>query len=152
LGALTKEIAIPLAPLLVGAFELSRLTRRKGRAIYFAEASGLLAAIGLRLAFAPAWHAHHQPLGMSGAVGTRLAALARSTAAVMLPVKQTICDAFPVTHLSQPTAIAGGIVLCGLAYGAYRRRGPALMLALTVLPLLQIVPVMRWWSPHYLYL
>ena len=32
-----------------------------------------------------------------------------------------------------------------------RRRGIAWLFALALLPSLQLVPVMRWWSPHYLY-
>src|SRR5690606_24068735 len=112
----------------------------------------LALALALRLAFAPAWRATHEPLSTGDAIGTRLAALAKSVAAVVLPIDRTICDAFPVTQAWRPTALAGGAALVLLAYGAYKKRGVFLLLFLAVLPSLQIVPVMRWWSPHYAYL
>ena len=62
-----------------------------------------------------------------------------------------MCDAFPVTTITARNA-CGWRVLGGCGLSAYRRRGPALLLLVALLPALQIVPVMRWWSPHYLYL
>jgi tetratricopeptide (TPR) repeat protein len=85
-------------------------------------------------------------------LGTRLASLAKSNARLVLPFELTVCDAFPVTSLSRPQALLGAALLVGLLYYAYRRRGPALLLLLAMLPALELVPIMRWWSPHYLYL
>ena len=47
----------------------------------------------------------------------------------------------------------GGLVFVIVALGAFawKRRGIALLLALALLPAVQLVPVTRWWSPHYLY-
>ncbi len=149
-GALSKEIVFVLAPLFVVAFELSRLPRRKSLAPV-AAGIGLALALVLRIAFAPAWRASHEPLGASDALGTRLAAFGKSSAAILLPVQRSVCDAFPVTPLYHPTALAGAVALGLLLYGACRRRGPGLLLAIASLPSLQLVPVMRWWSPHYLY-
>jgi tetratricopeptide (TPR) repeat protein len=63
-----------------------------------------------------------------------------------------VCDAFVITGSRAPAALLGLAALIGIAYLAHRRRGLAVLLALAVLPSLQLVPVMRWWSPHYLYL
>jgi len=38
-----------------------------------------------------------------------------------------------------------------LVWLAWRRRGPAALLALSLLPSLNLIPIARWWSPHYLY-
>jgi protein O-mannosyl-transferase len=152
-GALTKETALVLAPLFLIALEVSRKQRDLAarKRVFAAEGAALVLAIGMRLAFAPAWRAAHENLSFGDAVGTRLAALAKSVAAVVLPFDRSICDAFAVTHPWQPTAIAGLFALAALAFGAYKRRGVALLLFLAVLPSLQLVPVMRWWSPHYAY-
>jgi hypothetical protein len=151
-GALVKETALVLGPLVVGALELGypAAGRRRAR-VLAAEAAALALALGLRLAFAPAWRATHVGLAPGEAVGTRLAALAKSARALLVAGDRTICDAFPVTPAVSLAALAGGLLAIGLGYLAWRRRGPALLLALSLLPALQLVPVMRWWSPHYLY-
>jgi protein O-mannosyl-transferase len=154
-GALTKETALVLAPLFVLALEL--LPGSKARApsrprVLVAEALGFGAALALRLWFAPAWRASFPDLRVNQALGTRLASLAKSTRAVFWPVDNAICDAFRVTSIASPSAVAGLAILGVLAWLAYRRRGPALLLLLAILPSLQLVPVMRWWSPHYVYL
>jgi protein O-mannosyl-transferase len=157
LGALCKETAIVLGPLFVVALELSpSATREKPLATrlqFCATAmSGLGVALGLRVAFAPAWRAAHPDLGFNEALGTRLSALTKSTLALVWPIRTEVCDAFAVSSLVGPGALAGLVILGGLCFLAYRRRGPALLLLFAILPSLQLVPVMRWWSPHYLYL
>jgi len=157
LGALSKETALVLGPLFVVALELfpgSNESQRKPRNLRLlaAEAGALLVALGLRFQFAPPFRASFVPLSLSDALGTRLAALAKSNARLVLLFDLTVCDAFPLTSLSQPQALLGGALLIGLVYYAYRRRGPALLLLLAMLPALELVPIMRWWSPHYLYL
>lgn len=157
LGALCKETALVLGPLFVVALEYSRSGERQrpGRArwrLWAVEGAGFGVALCLRLAFAPAWRAAFPELGASEAIGTRLAALAKSTFSVFWLVHGKVCDAFTVSPLDAPVALAGLVILGGLLFLAYRRRGPALLLLCALLPSLQIVPVMRWWSPHYLYL
>jgi tetratricopeptide (TPR) repeat protein len=152
-GALTKETALVLGPAFVVALEVSRKPRDLSarKPVLVAEVGALCAALALRLAFAPAWRATHEKLSLGDAIGTRLASLAKSVAAVVLPIDRSICDAFTVTHPWQPAALAGLAAFGALAWGAYKRRGIALLLFLAVLPTLQLVPVMRWWSPHYAY-
>jgi len=89
---------------------------------------------------------------MADAIGTRLASLARSAQAMALPVDRSICDTFPVTSLLSPLALAGLLVAVALLLLAVKRRGPALLLALSLLGSLDLVATPRFWSPHYLYL
>ena len=154
-GALTKETALVLGPLLIAALELDARGEPAGlRArwrLFAAEGAALVVAVSLRLAFAPAWRATFAPLGPGEAAGTRLASLGKSAAALVVPADRTICDAFPVTGLASGWALLGALVLVAAAVLAWRRRGPALLLVLALLPSLNLVPIMRWWSPHYLY-
>lgn len=151
-GALTKEVALVLGPVFVLALELSGERVRGRRALFAAEAAALAAALALRVAYAPPWRASHPTLATGEAIGTRLAAIAKGMAALVLPVDRSICDAFPVTGLLDATALAGLLGVCAVAWGAWRYRGPALLFGLALLPALQLVPVARWWSPHYFYL
>jgi hypothetical protein len=155
-GALTKETALVLGPLLVIALELDRrrVIRAPARArarLLAAEGAAFAVAVTLRVAFAPAWRATFVPLSPGDAIGTRLASLWRSAILGVLPFDRTICDATGIRSLGSPAAAAGLLVAAGLAYLTWKRRGPALLLAVAMLPSLNLVPVMRWWSPHYLY-
>jgi tetratricopeptide (TPR) repeat protein len=155
-GALTKETAIVLGPLFVLALEVPALRGNavatgRHRLLWIAEGAALVSALALRAAFAPSWRAHALGLPLGQAVGTRLASLGRSALRVLLPVDSSVCDSFAVSSVVSPAALGGAVVAAGLAWLAYRRRGPAVFLALSILPSLQLVPVMRWWSPHYLY-
>ena len=156
-GGLFKETALVLGPAFIVLASLFEAHRRPSSAavrtkVFAAEATGLLLSAGLRLAYAPPWRATWPPLRAGEAVGTRLAGLAKSFGRLVLPVDQTICDAFPVTPLLHPWAFAGAGVALALAVLAWRRRGPALFLCLAVLPSFDLVPAPRFWSPHYLYL
>lgn len=159
LGALTKETAFVLAPLFVVALEIRRrsssevVTERERipRRLFAGEAVAFVGCVALRTAHAPPWRASHEVLAPGDAIGTRLATIGKSVAAVVLPVDRSICDAFPITSWWQPGAVAGLAVVIVIAILAWRERGVALLLALAMLPALQIVPVTRWWSPHYLY-
>jgi tetratricopeptide (TPR) repeat protein len=156
-GALTKETALVLGPLFILALELFRPQPRVTPArlrwkLIGAEAAALGAALALRFCFAPPFRAQHPALSASEAVGSRLASLAKSVRAALLPIDNGVCDAFQVARLTAPSALLGAALLLGAGYLAYRRKGPALLLLLALMPSLQLVPVMRWWSPHYLYL
>ena len=161
-GALSKETALALAPLFIVALEVggssaapaarpNRSLRRGRVKLWAAEAAALVLALALRAAFAPGWRAAFIELGPSQALGTRLAALAKSVWFVLAPIDRSICDAFVIRSAFGLPALAGAAILLGLVGLAQRRRGPALLLALGLLPVLNLVPIMRWWSPHYLY-
>jgi protein O-mannosyl-transferase len=158
-GALTKEVAIVLAPLFVLALELEQRKAAKRftldvakKRLFGCELAALAVAVVLRQTFAPSWRATHEDLSASEAIGTRLAAFAKSVLAIAIPFDRSICDAFPITPLHKPPALAGLIALGALGWLAWKKRGPAVFVALAVLPSLQLVPVMRWWSPHYVYI
>ena len=158
LGALSKETALVLGPLFVVALELfpgagEDAPKRRATSGYSRQKAARCSwRSRSALQFAPAWRASFAPLSFDDALGTRLASLAKSNARLVLPFELTVCDAFPVTSLSRPQALLGAALLVALVYYAYRRRGPALLLLLAMLPALELVPIMRWWSPHYLYL
>lgn len=150
-AALTKETGLALAPLFVAATTTKKDLVRSRVRLWTAEASALLTALALRVSYAPPWRASHEPLGLGAAVGTRLAAMTKTALAVVVPFDRTICDAFPVTGWSSPRALAGALIVAGVVWLAVRRRASALLFALSLLPALQLVPVTRWWSPHYVY-
>lgn len=159
-GVLTKENGAVLGPLFLVALDRMRSPAAEGggdearsqrRRLFLAEGVAFAGALALRFAYAPAWRASHEALGLGDAVGTRLAGLAKSAAAVTVPVDRSVCDAFAVTHWWQPGSIAGLVVVVAIGWLAWRQRGPAILFALAILPALQLVPVARWWSPHYLY-
>jgi tetratricopeptide (TPR) repeat protein len=154
-GALTKETALALGPLFIVALEVERrLAGRAGAAsksTFAAEAGALAMALALRAAYAPSWRAEHPDLSISEAIGTRLASMARAAAAIVVPVDRSVCDASRIESAATLSALAGLVVVLAVAWLAFRRRGPALLLALSMLPILQIVPVPRWWSLHYVY-
>ncbi|MBE7485287.1 MAG: tetratricopeptide repeat protein [Polyangiaceae bacterium] len=150
-AGLSKETGLALAPLFLVALALGP-GRRSGLWLLGAEALALALALGLRLGFAPAWSARFPELVAGQAVGTRLGAFAKSAGAVLLPVDRSICDAFPITELAAPLALAGGLLALGLCLLGWRGRTLGLLCVLSTLPSLQLVPTLRWWSPHYLYL
>lgn len=158
-GALTKETALVLGPLLVVALEANVVLAKRRRSepfrprvrLFAAELGALALAWGLRLRYAPDWRATFPPLTLGEALGTRLAAFARSTALLLAPVDGTICDASPVVSLLSGAALVGFVALALVAYVAYRERNIGPLFALSLLPSLALVPVMRFWSPHYLY-
>lgn len=158
-GALTKETALVLGPLLIFALEVRDVfstaepsTPLRARVpLYLAEFVALSFAGALRLAYAPHWRAPFPALALDEQLGTRLAAFARSTALLLVPVDGSICDASPVVSITHVMAILGLVSLALLAYLVYRERTIAPLFALALLPSLDLVPVMRFWSPHYLY-
>ncbi len=157
-GALTKETALVLGPLLVLVFELFNgrgplpaETRRPRTTLFAGEAAALAAALFLRAAFAPEWRAVRPDVQLTEAIGTRLATVTKASVWLLALGDRSVSDAFPVTSLWSGQALLGALLCAGLAYLAWERRGTMLWFVLALVPSLQIVPVMRWWSPHYLY-
>lgn len=150
-GSLSKETALVLAPLFVLALEVAPSTRALDRKLLATEGVALLAVFGLRMTFAPGWPARFPELGISAAIGTRLAGLAKSAGAFALPIQPRICDAFPITEAWALPSLLGACALV-LLYLCARKGDPiVLVFLLALLPSLQLVPTHRWWSPHYLY-
>lgn len=158
-ASLSKETGWALAPLFVLALELERRSKTAHHVphpirpwtLFAAEGAAFAAALGLRLLYAPRWLGQFPELSAAEAVGTRLSALAKSAAYLFAPIERSICDAFPITQLTAPAAIAGALVALGLCVLSWRGGALGMLTALAVLPSLQLVPTLRWWSPHYLY-
>lgn len=158
-GALTKETALVLGPLFILALvcgqrrtgSSSADDRQTRRRLLLAEAGALGAAIALRMTFAPGWRATFADLSGGDGIGTRLAAFTKSAGSLTAPIDRTVCDAFPVVSWTDGRAIVGLLLIAGLVLFAWRRRGPALLFTLALLPSLNLMPLTRWWSPHYLY-
>lgn len=158
-AALTKETGWVLGPAFVIALEVSELSRatwlaeiRRRRRLFQAEAVAVLFTSGLRALYAPSWRAGYLPMNANEAIGTRLASIAKSIGKAVWPVDVSVCDAFSVASTWSLNAALGAVMLMAAAVLVVKRRRLALLLLLSSLPILQIIPVMRWWSPHYLYL
>jgi len=156
-GALCKETALLLAPLMIAALEFDAARREDRRPLekrarlLGAEAVALLSVVALRMLYAPSWRSSFPQLGPLEQAGTRLGAFARSAAAVLFPIDGTICDATPVHSLASVPALLGALALACAIWLASKERVTGSLFLLALLPGLNLVPVMRFWSPHYLY-
>lgn len=154
---LTKETSWLLGPLFVTALTLRsrqdswRSTIWGKRRLLLAEAFSFLAVSLLRLRFAPAWRADYPALAWDEQIGSRLALLGKGFARALLPLPNTLCDAFPVVSLPSAFSVLG-LALLTLLF-ATRAASPVAksLLLLSLLPCVELVPIMRWWSPHYFY-
>ncbi len=152
-GGLAKETVLVAGPAL---FLLGLWLNRRTSPPRFAH--GLIAALawtgalGLRLAFAPAWQSRWPSLTVGDAVGTRLASLLRLGLALLPPFDTAVCDAVPVSHLASLWALGGAAAAAGFAVLAWRGGPAAWATVLLAMPALDLVPVPRFWSLHYAYL
>ncbi|MFZ5893599.1 MAG: hypothetical protein ACOY0T_21230 [Myxococcota bacterium] len=156
-GALSKETAWLLAPLFVAVLELTAApstqpnSRRARLRLLVAEAIAFVSVSALRLSIAQ-HRATFPSLSWDENIGTRLGALGKGLLRVLVPVPNTICDAFPVSSsVSALSLLGAALVFLLLALRLPQRRVLGLAL-LSLLPSLQLVPIMRWWSPHYFYI
>lgn len=163
-AALCKETTLVLAPLSLVALAVSSdaggvragVASERWRATLMAEVVAFALAIGARAAFAPGWRAMWPTLSYDAQILTRLASIGKAAVALVVPYDVRVCDTFPVVTWERWPQVgwailgAGGLLL--VAWLSRRRSAAGLMLTLALLPALQIVPVMRWWSPHYFYL
>ena len=102
------------------------------------------------------WHRGFVPLGFEEAMGTRLAVLARQMGQVMVPTLPDLSDAMPIVGLGW-SACAGAMVLIGCVVGFVWTRDKTVgwvcaFFAIALAPVLNLVPVPRFTSPHYGYL
>jgi hypothetical protein len=141
-AGLFKETGLVLAPLLL----LALAPRR-----WLPVGVGTGLALLLRLAFAPAWRASFPPLTLVEHVGTRGGAVLRSALALVSPWTTGLCDDTPVLGLLAPAALVGLAILLALVWLGVRAPGAPRLFTLSLLPALVLVPVPRFWSPHYLY-
>lgn len=162
---LSKETALFWVPAMLAAWEVRRAgatadaAGRLGGVVRAWGVTGLIFLTYLlaRNAAVPTvWRGGAVPLSFGEAVGTRLAALARQIEHLVNPTVPSLSDAMTIAALS-PGALAGGLALIGLAFGAVRWRGTdagwiCAFLAIALAPSLNLVPLPRFTSPHYGYL
>ena len=87
-AGLSKETGLALAPLvLICTMKLPLRPR-----VALAGFAGFAVALGLRLAYAPAWRTPAAPLTLAEHVGTRAGAFVRSALALVAPIDGSICD------------------------------------------------------------
>ncbi|MBS2027950.1 MAG: hypothetical protein JST54_08620 [Deltaproteobacteria bacterium] len=146
-AGLSKETGLALAPLVLMCTTKLPLRPR----VALAGLAGFAVALGLRLAYAPAWRTPAAPLTFAEHVGTRAGAFVRSALALVAPVDGSICDDTLIRGLDL-SALCGFALAILVAVLALRRRGPWLLFAVSLIPALDLVPAPRFWSPHYFYL
>ncbi len=147
LAGFSKETAFILGP----PFALLAMPKRSVKTLVAVGAGWALPA-ALRFGYAPSWHQEFPPLTALDAIGTRLAGVGKSALAIVFPFPPSVCDAFAIQPPWTALALCGLVALLACGYFGVRRRGLALALCLALIPALNVVPVPRFWSPHYLYL
>ncbi len=153
LGCLSKETMFVYAPL-----ALLVLSRRGGwkfelpqGRLLVGELLALCGALALWLKFAPAYRAGFPVATVDQAIGTRLAAITKSAKALLLPLDPTICDAIRIESVISASAAFGALAVGLLVFLAIKLPKLGLLAALSFVPILNLVPLSRFWSPHYLY-
>ncbi|MBK7865285.1 MAG: hypothetical protein IPJ65_43135 [Archangiaceae bacterium] len=148
LGCFSKETAFVLAPLLMAGLAP---WHRPSRAVVLTAAVSWVGAAVVRQAVAPAWKLAAVPLTADQWVGTRLAALGQQLELLLWPWRGRLCDAVPISSvLSVPAAL--GLLAVGLSlWLAWKVRPFGLLALLAATPMLNLVPLPRFSSPHYLY-
>ncbi len=149
-AGLSKETGLVLAPMFVVASWRAEKKEGPPLSSIFPAALAFFVALGLRLAFAPPWRSTQPGLTALEHVGTRLASLTRTLAQALIPTG--VCDALPVVPPWSPLALVGLVLATALIFAAWRFRGASTLLALALLPALNLVAAPRFWSPHYAYL
>ena len=148
LGCFSKETTFVLGPLLMGGLWHRY---RPTRTVLAVAAATLLLAGAARQWVAPPWRLHFEPLAANAWVGTRLAAVGHELSWLAWPWRGVLCDAVPVSGmLSWPAAVGGVAIAVGL-WLAYRVRPFGLLALLAATPTLNLLPLPRMASPHYLY-
>ena len=133
------------------------LSRREGwkfevsRRLLVAELLALGGAVALWLQFAPTYRAGFHASTVDQAIGTRLAAITKSAKALLLPLDPTICDAIRVESVLSVSAALGALGVALLVLLAIKFPRLGLLAALSLVPILNLIPLSRFWSPHYLY-
>ena len=149
-AGLVKESGLVLAPLFLAIISLPPRPRPRAH-VWALEGIGVTVALALRLAFAPAWKSSFPSLSVGEVIGTRAAAFGKSMVRLLLPIDPSFCDAFEVRTFVHPLALAGLAVGVAVAVYGLRRKGIALLFLVSLVPSLSLVPLPRFWSPHYLY-
>ena len=143
----SKETALFLLPVLILLFDRLFLSEIVLLLIY-----GLLRF----LAVPEIWHTSASALPFPQTLGIRLAAVSRLLFQLLLPLKPALSDATRVVSMTDFKIIpAATLFIIPVIF--FRRLKPDfkkafILLAVLTLPALNIIPVPRFSSPHYIYL
>ncbi|MGC4095317.1 MAG: hypothetical protein QM756_46810 [Polyangiaceae bacterium] len=151
-AALSKETGWLLSPLFIAALELTRDDGEpRSVRLLASEAAAFTLCTALRLVYAPEHRASFPELTLDQNLGMRLGALGKGLVQLVFPFSSPLCDAFPSLGVLSPLSLLGAAFLFLLLVSRVPSRRPLWLLLLALLPSLQLVPIMRWWSPHYFY-
>lgn len=157
---LTKETAVVVLPALLIFWELVKSEKNKKTVWLWVGMAGVLVLYGvMRYQAVPKlWNIPPVRLSLEEAVGTRIGLLGKFGLALISPVKPGFSDAVPVLKLRDMRVFGTGVVAAALVYLVVRRglrddfsKG-IILTGILLAPALNIVPVPRIGSPHYLYL
>ena len=148
LGCLSKETAFVLGPLLMAGLAL---WHRPSRAVLGAAAASWVGAALLRLSVAPTWKPAAIPLSPDLWLGTRLAALGQQLELLLWPWRGRLCDAVPISPVASGSAVLGVLGIALMLALAWKVRPLGLLALIASTPMLNLVPLPRMSSPHYLY-
>lgn len=162
LALLSKETALFWVPALVVAWQFAGSHRKMETlkaSLPMLGATGFVLSVyfWVRYMAVPAvWHRDFVPLGFEEAIGTRLAVLARQMGQVIMPTLPDLSDAMPIVGVGWSAGV-GAMVLIGCAMGFVWKRGKTVgwvcaFFVIALAPVLNLVPVPRFTSPHYGYL
>ncbi len=153
LAGLSKETGLALTPLLLLSsvcFIRSFTLNKKQLVVVIAVWSTVLF---LRALYAPEWRSQPPMLDLDESLGTRFSALAKTARHLLgfTPLR-SVCDDLAIRNLISVDSLLGIFVGGTLVVVAWQRRGAWIWSIFSLLPVLQIVPVARFWSPHYAYI
>ena len=148
LGCFSKETTFVLGPLLMAG--LWRW-HRPSRAVLAAAVASLLVAGVVRQSVAPPWRLHVAPLSANAWLGTRLASLGHELSWLAWPWRGVLCDAVPISGVLSWRAALGAVGVAGGLWLAWKVRPFGILALLAATPMLNLVPLPRMASPHYLY-
>ena len=160
---LSKETAILLIPVLIilkyGGQSVSAGFRNLKLRSYLSYLTALILYLLLRFFSVPEiWRTSAYLLPLPEAVGTRLFSIARLIFRLISPFPANISDSAPVVSLTNPAVLSVSILMIASFYFLFRIkiikniRLSFILLCLYLLPALNIIPLPRFYSPHYAYL
>lgn len=159
---MSKETALFLVPALLLFWEALALKNKNKSNIIFGLSGWALvtfAYIGLRIAAVPEiWHSTSPSISFSEAIGTRIVSVSMLAWQMLLPTVPKLSDAVTVVPLNDPFVMMIIFVLLAISGLALRKRISRENLTISVLflillfPAFNIVPLPRFYSPHYGYL
>ena len=164
LALFSKEPALIWVPALIGLWEWARITEhpicwRADRWLWGSEILMVIVYLLLRHGAVPeGWHTTSVNLPFVQAIATRLAVVGSYMKILFVPFKPRLSDATPVIGLGHPSVIGTLLFLMGVSVLVLRRNTSLTVrlllgyLFVTLVPALNIIPLPRFSSPHYLYI